>query len=78
MPVAETQTRRLSLRMNEKELCAALSVSRSFLWSRISRGEYPKPMKADAGNRWDTATVTAWYDAGMPHFERWAANRSKR
>lgn len=67
-----------ALQMSEKDLCKALDIGRSHLWAGISKGVYPPPMKREVGNRWDTATVLEWYDAGTPHFARWMEHRTEK
>jgi predicted DNA-binding transcriptional regulator AlpA len=59
------------LRMKEEHVTTALACSRSHLWAKISTGEYPPPDKTDVGNRWDSATLLAWYEAGCPKFADW-------
>lgn len=65
-----------ALQMTEQDLTKALGISRSHLWAGIAKGVYPPPEKREVGNRWDTATVVQWYDAGTPHFSRWIEHRT--
>jgi predicted DNA-binding transcriptional regulator AlpA len=59
------------LQMTQKQVCAALSISKAHLYRKISSGDYPPPVVRDVGNRWDTETLLAWHDAGQPPFKNW-------
>lgn len=62
----EPAPRLLSIR----EVCARLSVSRSWLWRKVATGEFPRPIKLSA-NR------TAWPEAEVSEFIRAAIRKGR-
>jgi predicted DNA-binding transcriptional regulator AlpA len=62
---------------NSKTLCKALNISRQFLYTKMSSGDFPRPHKmapqtaGHGSNYWSVELVLRWIHAGMPHFDTW-------
>jgi len=42
---------------------AATGLSRSTIYDRITRGEFPPPVKIGRASRWSSAEIREWMDA---------------
>lgn len=64
------------LLIDAKEAARLLSLSKSTLYSCLSAGMLPKPVRLGRSVRWSLEELRDWVRAGCPPNERW--ERSKR
>jgi prophage regulatory protein len=64
-----------ALAISASVLADMLNVSLRQVWRLNSAGKLPRPVRLGGSVRWNRAEVTAWFEAGCPDHEAWAARK---